>query len=81
MICFLALEVRYRSNVRVPRRGGKVWNRRNPAVRLAPAKGRSPPNPVVHLCRAKDRFGIRKSHSWSEADQPFRVDVGFWVRL
>jgi hypothetical protein len=36
--------------------------------------GRKPPDPVVHLCRAKDRCRIRKSNSRSEADQPFRVD-------
>src|SRR5208282_2737462 len=44
-------------------------------------KDRSPPDPVVHLCRAKGRFRIRKSYSRSEADQPFRVDLGFWVRF
>jgi hypothetical protein len=36
-------------------------------------------DPVVHLCRAKGRFGIKKSYSWSEADQPFRVALGLGV--
>jgi hypothetical protein len=44
----------------------------------APAKDRDPPDPVV---RAKGRFRIRKSYSRSEADQPFLVDLGFWVRF
>ena len=47
----------------------------------APAKDRSPPDPVVHFRRAKGRFAIRRGYSWSEPDQPLRVDVGFWVRL
>jgi hypothetical protein len=38
----------------------------------APAKDRSPPDPVVHFRRAKGRFAIRRSYSWSEADQPLR---------
>ena len=50
----------------------------------APAKDRSPLHPVVHFRRAKGRFAIRRSYSWSEADQPLRVDVGFgskWCAL
>ena len=39
------------------------------------------PDPVVHFRRAKGRFAIRRGYSWSEPDQPLRVDVGFWVRL
>jgi hypothetical protein len=52
----------------------------SPLARVS-AKDREPPTPVVHLCRAKGRFGIRRSYSWSELDQPFRVDLGFWVRF
>ena len=52
--------------------GGKVWNRRYLALARVLAKGRNPPTPVVHLCHAKDRFGIRKSHCWGEADQLLR---------
>jgi hypothetical protein len=52
----------------------------SPFARVS-AKDRNPPDPVAHLCRAKGRFRIRKSYSRSEADQPFRVDLGFWVRF
>ena len=50
----------------------------SPSARVS-AKDRVPPTPVIHLCRAKGRFGIRKSYSWSETDQPLQVDLGFWV--
>ena len=45
------------------------------------AKVGNPPDPVIHFRRAKGRFAIMRSCSRSQADQPFEVDVGFWVRL
>ena len=46
--------------------------RRNLAVRPRSSEGRCPLDPVVHFCRAKGRFAIRRSYSWSEADKPLR---------
>jgi len=63
---------------------GSIWRpeERRLAAQLrrpgVPAKDDSSPGPVVQLRPAKGRFGIKTTYSWSEANQPFRVDLGFW---
>ena len=49
----------------------RVGLRRDLAVRPRSSEGQESIRPVVHLCRAKGRFGIMKSDSWNELTSRF----------